>query len=224
MIRMYNGLLGQGKTLMMVRDAFPFILASAKKDSPYRIVSNQPIRINNELGKTIVAIPPTSGKDLIRSFFYDVNTLYLLDEAQLIFPSYKLTAISEDLQARFAYTRKYGNSILYTCQGWNHSHKRLRDLTNEVCRVKKLPHWWLWRHVATYFNPDRFELSGPMSHELEETFILYKKYIFFWELGRIYRAYDTFYVSTTTISGDGITIDFQQPMDLGVITNLYERI
>jgi len=224
MIRMYIGLLGQGKTLMMIRDAWPYIIASAKPNSPYKIVSNQPIRVNDPLGHTIVAIPPTSGQALIDSFYNDFNTLFLLDEAQLIFPAYKMSSITEDLQARFAYTRKYGCTILYTCQGYNHAHKRLRDLTNEICRVKKLPHWWIWRHVATYFDPERFDASKVMTPEQEAKFIIYQKYAFFWELGKIYRAYDTFYVSTTTIAGDGITIDFKQPATLGVIQSLYDRI
>lgn len=222
MIRQYIGLLGQGKTLMMVHDAWPYIIRSAR-DPRIKIISNQPISIRGINGKDILNIPPTSGQALIDSFFYDYNTLFMLDEAQLIFPSYEKNAITEDLQARFAYVRKYGNAILYTSQGYNHSHKRLRDLTNEVCKVKKI-RFGLWKHIAKYYDPERFDASKALTLDQEEQYIIYRKYIWFWSLGKLYKAYDTFFVSTTTISGDGIKIEFKQPKDLGVIGNLFSGL
>jgi len=222
MIRQYIGLLGQGKTLMMVKDAWEYVLGHGKN---YNIVSNQPIMVRNWRGKDVVNIEPTTGQALIDSFFHDINTLYLIDEAQLVFPAYKLTAITEDLQARWAYFRKYGCALLYTSQGYNHSHKRLRDLTNEVCQVKKKIRWHPIRHIASYYDPDFFaESKRSLNEEQNNEYLLYRKYVWWFQLGTVYKAYDTLWVSTTTISGDGIHIQLKQPKDIGVKPSLYQRI
>ena len=220
MIRQYIGRLGYGKTLMMIADAWRFILGHGKE---YNIVSNQPIFIKLHGGRSIT-IPPLSGQALIDAFMQDVNTLFLIDEAQLVFPAYKLTSISENLQARWAYMRKYGNSMLYTCQGYNHAHKRLRDLTNEVCKMEHLKIPWLYRFIGTYYEPERFDESKALTEEQEEKFIIYRRHVWFWQVKARYEAYDTLFVSTTTIAGDGITIALKQPRELGVKNDLYRGL
>jgi hypothetical protein len=212
MIRQYIGLLGKGKTLNMLMDAYPFLLREDIK-----IVSNQPIRVFK--GKNQVRdIKSTTGDKLKEAFLYGFNTLYLIDEANIVFPNYNAQSLSESLRAKFAYTRKYGNAILYTSQSFSHTHKRLRDLTNEVCKMQRYYNW-LIPHQAVYYDPDFFELKGIPSPEQTKPFIVRHKYIWRWQVNKIFNSFDTTHVSIDTISGSGIDVHFEDPQKLGVKLN-----
>lgn len=219
MIRQYIGRLGEGKTLCMIYDAWPFLTDTTGK---YKIVTNQPIKVPTKKG--VKEYKPTEREALIDSFFNDVNTLYLLDEAHLIFPSYQKESITIDLQARLSYMRKYGNAILYTSQGYNHVHKRLRDITNEVVKVKKTPFAPFWRHTATYFDPEGVNLSELKDNVYSQQYVLFTRFIWRWYIGRTQKAYDTLYTSTTTITGEDFTRQFVQPSEAGVRPGLYATI
>lgn len=214
MIRQYIGRLGQGKTTMMIYDAWQYLTA---KPGKYRIVTNQPINI--KLGKRVIKYRPTEREDLVKRFMNDYNTLFLLDEIHLLFPSYDRTYLTPDLQARLSYMRKYGNALLYTSQGYNHVHKRIRDITNEVAKVRKTKFNWFWNHIATYYDPEGMNMNSGID-PYDDKYVIFRRYAWKWTINKIYRSFNTTY---TTVS-DKMEGDFKQPDDLGVKLGLYNGI
>lgn len=216
MIRQYFGRLGQGKTTMMIYDAWPYLSDTTGR---YRIVTNQPIRITTP--KRVFEYKPVERDELIYSFMHDINTLYLLDEIHLLFPSLDKQALSVDVQTRLSYMRKYGNALLYTSQGYNHVNKRIRDLTNEICQVRKTKMNPFWAHVATYYDPEYFDANRiKQQDEKIEKFVIYRRYAWRWTIKSIYRSFETTYTTQT----DKMTMEFVQPKDLGVKLDLYNKI
>jgi len=214
MIRQYIGRLGQGKTTMMVYDAWYYLL----RPEQYKIITNQPIRI--KIGKKEIFYPPTEREDLICHFMEDYNTLFLIDEIHLVFPSMDKNALSPDLQARLSYMRKYGNALLYTSQGYNHVHKRIRDITNEVAKVRKTKFSLFWRHLATYYDPEGLDLASAKINPYDDTYVIFRRYAWRWTIDKIYKAFETTY---TTVS-QSMVGEFKQPKDLGVRLGLYNRL
>lgn len=214
MIRQYYGRLGEGKTTMMLYDAWSF-LAEPKK---YSIVTNQPIRIN--LHGKVIEYPPLEQEELIEAFMTKVNTLFLLDEIHLIFPSKDKNVISDDLAGRLSYMRKYGNALLYTSQGYNHVHKRIRDLTNEICKVKRTKLNPFWAHVGTYYDPEIFDASLKTNEEQLEKMVIYRRYAWRWTINKIYKSFETTY----TTKSNKFTREFINPKDLGVKLGLYNSL
>lgn len=216
MIRQYFGRLGEGKTTMMIYDAWPYL---TDKTGRYKIVTNQPIRITQ--GNDVFEYPPVERDELIKSFMTDINTLYLLDEIHLLFPSADKQALTVDIQTRLSYLRKYGCAMLYTSQGYNHVHKRIRDLTNMICQVKKTKMNPFWGHVGTYYDPEMFDAGRIKSQDEKiEKFVIYRRYAWRWTLSSIYKAFETTYTTNTS----RMTQEFVQPRDLGVKLDLYNKI
>lgn len=214
MIRQYIGRLGQGKTTMMIYDAWPFLTA---KPGRYKIVSNQPIIIGT--GKNQIRFPALEQEELIHAFMNDFNTLFLLDEIHLVFPSYDNNVMTSDLQARLSYMRKYGNALLYTSQGYNHVHKRIRDITNEVAKVRKTKFSLLWRHVATYYDPEGMNMSGIID-PYDDKYVIFRRHAWARTVKKTYNAFDTTYATKS----DKLEGEFIQPRKLGVKLGLYNRI
>jgi hypothetical protein len=207
--------LGEGKTTMMIYDAWRYLI---EKPGKYRIVTNQPINI--KLGKRVIQYPPTEKEELIHSFMNDYNTLYLIDEIHLVFPSYDRSYLTSDLQARLSYMRKYGNALLYTSQGHNHVHKRIRDITNEVAKVKKTKFGFLWKHIATYYDPEGMNVGTSTVDPFDDKYVIYRRYAWKWTIKKIYNSFNTTYTTQT----DKMTQEFKQPEDLGVKLGLYNRV
>ena len=214
MIRQYIGRLGQGKTTMMIYDAWPFLTDRRRR---YKIITNQPIHI--QVGKQIWDYPATEREELVVRFMNDFNTLFLIDEIHLVFPSYDNKVLSPDLQARLSYMRKYGNALLYTSQGYNHVHKRIRDITNEVAKVRKTKFSWFWKHLATYYDPEGMNMGGIID-PYDDKFVIFRRYAWRWKIDKIYRSFDTKYTTVT----DRMEGNFIQPEKLGVKLDLFNAL
>lgn len=213
MLRQYYGRLGQGKTTMMLYDAWPFLIQPDK----YNIVTNQPILINYK-GKRF-EYPPVEREELIEKILNSFNTLFLIDEIHLVFPSDQMK-LDGDLKARLSYLRKYGNALLYTSQGYNHVHKRIRDLTNEICKVKRTKLNPFWGHVGVYYDPEMFDASIRAKEDDLEKMVLYRRYAWRWTIKKIYKSFETTYTTTST----NMKGEFKQPRELGVKLGLYNHI
>jgi len=214
-IRQYIGRLGQGKTTMMIYDAWQYLTA---REGKYKIITNQPIHI--KLGRRDIYYPPTEREELITHFMNDYNTLFLIDEIHLVFPSYDKNTLSPDLQARLSYVRKYGNAILYTSQGYNHVHKRIRDITNEVAKVKKTKMGFFWKHVATYYDPEGMNMATANIDPYDDKYVLFRRYGWKWTIQKIYNSFNTTYATVS----DKMTGEFIQPEKLGVKLGLYNAL
>lgn len=215
MIRQYYGAQRQGKTTMMIYDAWDFLV---NKNNRYKIVTNNPIRIKQ--GKIERYYPPTNRDEILKLFLTAFNTLFLVDEAHILWPNDKYTTekFTEDMQNRMANFSKYGNALLMTSQGYNHINKRIRDNTIEVAYCRKTNVNPFWRHVATYYDPRMLDINGLKENELNEKFVQYRRYAYRWKLKKIYSAFSTIYVPDNTGG------NFVQPKDLGVIDGLYKGI
>lgn len=214
MIRQYIGRLGEGKTTMMIYDAWKYLTDNR---GIYKIVTNQPIRI--KLAKRIITYKPTEREELVERFMEDYNTLFLLDEIHLMFPSYDRSYLTEDLQARLSYMRKYGNALLYTSQGYNHVHKRIRDITNEVAKVRRTKFGLFWKHIATYYDPEGLNLGGIID-PYDDKYVIMRRYAWRHKISNIYKSFDTTYTTVT----DKMHGEFIQPSKLGVKLGLYKYI
>lgn len=214
MIRQYIGRLGEGKTTMMIYDAWNYLTDRRAK---YKIITNQPIKIKQ--GKNCITYPPTERDELVKHFMEDFNTLFLLDEIHLIFPSYDRKYLTSDLQARLSYMRKYGNALLYTSQGYNHVHKRIRDITNEVAKVRRTKFGMFWKHIATYYDPEGLNMGGIID-PYDDKYVIFRRYAWRWKIKDIYNSFDTTYATTT----DKMEGDFIQPSKLGVKLGLYKHV
>lgn len=214
MIRQYIGRLGEGKTTMMIYDAWDYLINARGK---YRIITNQPIIINK--GKKVISYKPTEREELVQRFMNDYNTLFLLDEIHLLFPSYDRQYLTPDLQARLSYMRKYGNALLYTSQGYNHVHKRIRDITNEVAKVRRTKMGLFWKHIATYYDPEGLNMGGIID-PYDDKYVIQRRYAWRWRIREIYNSFDTTYATTS----DKMEGEFKQPTKLGVKLGLYNRI
>jgi|WetSurSiteA1Bulk_404760.scaffolds.fasta_scaffold29944_3 hypothetical protein len=215
MIRQYIGRLGQGKTTMMIYDAWRYLISPPGK---YKIITNQPINI--KIGKKLYSYPPTERDDLVNHFMEDYNTLFLIDEIHLLFPSYDRKYLTTDLQARLSYMRKYGNALLYTSQGYNHVHKRLRDITNEVAKVKKTKFSMIFKHIATYYDPEGMNMASGIIDPYDDKYVIFRRYAWRWTINKIYNSFNTTYTTTT----DKMVGEFIQPDKLGVKLGMYNGI
>lgn len=214
MIRQYIGRLGQGKTTMMIYDAWNYLTDRKKR---YNIITNQPIIIGK--GKNQIFYPPTEREALVKHFMNDYNTLFLIDEIHLMFPSYDRKYLTPDLQARLSYMRKYGNALLYTSQGYNHVHKRIRDITNEVAKVKKTKMSLLWKHIATYYDPEGLNMGGIID-PYDDKYVIFRRYAWRHKIQTIYNSFSTTYTTTS----DKLEGEFIQPEKLGVKLGMYNGI
>lgn len=94
---------------------------------------------------------------------------------------------------KFAQSRKYSVDIWYTSQGYHHTVKRLRDLTNEVvkCERRGIGNFFMFSNIT--YNPDFFDQKLIFNIELEKKFILRRKIINNWRAHFVFKAYDTFF-------------------------------
>jgi len=186
MIKAYIGLLGAGKTLSMINDAIRDI------ERGRRVVSNVPFTWHRK-GKVYSPVF-ISSDNFHNALLKEKNCLFLIDEASIVLPSHYWNRMSGDFLIKFAQARKYGLDIYYTSQGWNHTVKRLRDLTNFVTVAKKHnPLGYTFFSNITY-DPSFFDFKIMPQAEIEKRFILKRKIISHGRAKKIYKAYDTLYL------------------------------
>jgi len=187
MIRAYIGLLGAGKTLAMVNDAADIMIKKKK-----RVISNVPIKFRN--WRKDYEAEFYQGQEFQDQILKAKNTLVLIDEASLVFPSYFWNKIPGEFLMKFAQSRKYAVDIFYTSQGFNHSVKRLRDITNEVVRCEKRKVLGLEVFSIITYNPEYFEQKIIPSVEIEKRYIIKRRIISPSHAKWLFKIYDTLFI------------------------------
>jgi hypothetical protein len=192
MIKAYVGLPGTGKTLNMVYDLMDEMVAGK------RVISNTPIMFKH-LGKEYQAEYVSRPKEFERKIITERNCTIAIDEASIFFPSQFWNKMTGEFIMKFAQTRKYGCNISYTSQGYKHTVKRLRDLTNLVgkCSVGRFLKWRFYN--LTWFDPEYYEF-GTMSAQREKSYILDTRTIFPVKFQKIIAAYQTLH----TVEGSAL--------------------
>jgi hypothetical protein len=132
MTKGYIGGLGQGKTLNMVKD----LMEQMKRGR--KVISNTPIMFYDN-GRKYESVTISDSKQFERAVINAWNATIAVDEASVFFPASYFNKIKPEFIYKFAQSRKMRVDFVYTSQGWGHTIKRLRDLTNFVvqCYRKK---------------------------------------------------------------------------------------
>lgn len=204
MIKGYIGLLGEGKTLSMVFDA-----VEALKQGK-RVISNTPIHSTIK-GKELFAVclPQHGIEEALKT---ETNALFCIDEASIVFPSWFWAKLSGDFLIRFAQARKFGLDIFYTSQGYNHTIKRLRDLTNIVTKCSKHTFFGQTFFRNLDYDPEYFAYKIINGTSMEKKFILRRRFIYPWQAKQIYKAFDTYaLVQASALMGDTKDDNFSAP-------------
>jgi len=201
MIRGYIGLLGMGKTISMVNDSIDALRKGQK------VITNTPFawRFERKFNKENPNYKVLNGKEYYvptfidnptqfkKALFNETNCLICIDEASILLSSYDWQKMSLDFIMKFAQARKYGLDIFYTSQGFNHTVKRLRDLTNEVVACKKYMPFGFNFITNTTYDPDFFAQRVIANSTAENKYVLKRKTIYSGRLKKLYSAYDTMF-------------------------------
>lgn len=229
MIKLYVGNLGAGKTLHMVKD----LMEQMKRGR--KVISNTPIRFIEEkrwkdkkgiIHNTILheSITLADSKSFLEAIINARDAILAVDELAVFFPSNFWSKISGELIYKFAQSRKMRTDFYGTTQGWGHTIKRIRDLTNQVvmCSRKRfflpLPyiHRWIdkntgkkkWRlglkrpilFRGTAYWPDFF-YHKSLDRKKWKYYQIYQDMIYPSEAKRIFSAYNTYF----RIKGSALT-------------------
>lgn len=188
MIKGYIGLLGEGKTLNMVYDLMEHL------KNGRRVITNTPISFV-EKKKEYHAEFINNGYEFQKKLLTEENCVFAIDEASIFFPSQFWNKLSGEYIMRFAQARKYQTDIYYTSQGWNHTIKRLRDLTNVVakCRSIKYPFVNFKIYKAIHYDPEFFAQRIIASPSVERKYILSTRTLYPSQQRKVFRAYQTMY-------------------------------
>jgi len=212
LIRAYVGLMGQGKTLSMVRHALRELKNGRRiiTNTPFKYfaLEKKPPLFQRLLGKksTFSDLTPeyVDTKDLLRLLKTEKQALFLIDEASIVFSNYGKELLDGDWVMRFAQIRKMGVEMWYTTQRFQHVHSRLRDLTFEVVSCEKMSpklfgNFW--------YHPDAF-MNTKMPPAMRQKFILDREFIWPWELKGLFAAYDTEFTvgESATIKHESTTV------------------
>jgi len=186
MIKAYVGLLGQGKTISMINDAIPLL------ERGYKIISNVPFSWKY---KKEVLQPDymANARDFKQKLFMAVNTVILVDEASIVWSSYDWEKMPVELIMKFAQSRKYGLHFFYTSQGFGHTIKRLRDLTNVVVKCERVDVFGVRMIRNLAYNPEFFDFNMTPPIEMEKKYILRRKIISPFRLQKLYKSYNTYH-------------------------------
>jgi zona occludens toxin (predicted ATPase) len=186
MIKAYVGLPGTGKTLNMVYDLMALMVKGR------RVISNTPIQF--VYNKTeYVAEYVGRDTEFQRKIFTERNCILAIDEASIFFPSSFWNQLKGEYIMKFAQTRKYQMDIFYTSQGYNHTLKRLRDLTNTVCKcsIVKIPFTHTQLFNVVELDPEYFENKMIMSDKMMEKYVIRKRRLFPSQARKVFKAYNT---------------------------------
>ena len=209
MIKLYVGNLGAGKTLHMVRD----LMEQMKRGKT--VISNTPIRFFDNK-RWYESITIADSKTFLEALINARNAIIAVDELAVFFPSNFWNKISGELIYKFAQSRKMRVDFYGTTQGWGHTIKRIRDLTNQVvqCSRKRfflpLPYISRWVDKKTKKNKWRIGIRRPylfrgvaywpdfffhksLDHRKWKYYEIYKDMIYPSEAKRIFTAYNTYF-------------------------------
>lgn len=193
MIIQFSGLPGEGKTAGMAYQA-----CKALKQGR-RVLSNVPITDTIFGTKNTAEYTPDIGKAVESAS----NALICIDEASIVLPNYFWEKLPFDLLIRFAQVRKYGLDIYYTSQSWNHTVKRLRDLTNYAVKCTNHKFWFSYQ----YLDPEYFMNRIP-SHYMKD-YVKKTELIMYPKFPKLFRSYNTMHIVEKSImaqSGAGLTL------------------
>jgi len=186
MIKGYIGLLGMGKTLNMVYDLME-ILKQGR-----RVISNTPIDFvwkKSEYHAEFV----NNGNEFQDKLLHEENCVFAIDEASIFFPNYFWNKLSGEYIMKFAQARKYRTDIYYTSQGYNHTIKRIRDLTNIVtkCTTINLPFLRIPIFRAIDYDPEFFAQRIISTPAVEKRYILRTRTLYPSKYRPVFKAYQT---------------------------------
>jgi hypothetical protein len=208
MIKLYVGNLGAGKTLHMVRD----LMEQMKRGR--KVISNTPIRFfhNKRLYQSITV---SDSKEFLSAVINSWNATIAIDELAVFFPANFWNRISGELIYKFAQSRKMRVDFYGTTQGWGHTIKRIRDLTNLVVMCSRrrfflpMPSFKRWKDKSGKLHK-AFNLSRPYLFKgttfwpefFRHSILDYKKRKFYTvdtdiiypsEAKRVFQAYNTYF-------------------------------
>jgi len=210
MIKAFCGRFGSGKTLSMVAEASYWLPRGV------RVVSNTPLKyrwfqlnsfkdflITKKLGfwRELKCEVVSSLEDYFTAFKTYTNTIFVMDEAGAWLNSYKWEKIEDEVYMRFIQVRKINIHLLYTAQFFNFVAKRVRQITDVVVEcnvpVRSKPNRLIPYDQGTpivvrnlYYNPLFYE-QKVFTVEMEQKFIEFRKFIWGFELGHAFNAFDT---------------------------------
>ena len=222
MIQGYVGSVGSGKTLHLTKLGITLLKRGRT------IVSNSPVKFTWK-GHTFKSITVYDSKQFTRALVNGKHIDVLLDESGIFLPNNYWNKFPVEIAYKLSQTRHFDVNLYYTVQGFGHSVKRLRDLTNwvVVCQRKKFPvplfttktykEWqekeqkWAWnKHLsvflpvyfhATVFSPDFFK-HNLLKQENIKKFIRKESNIYPSEAKQLYKAYDSWQDVQTTAVGE----------------------
>lgn len=217
MIKAYIGRVGSGKTLNMIYDLVKSMYHGR------RVISNTPIN-------TLYAPPfckprwckstfVRRGEDFLHALEYEQNCTIAMDEAAIFFPAQYWNKLPAEVLIKLAENRKFHCDIWYTTQGYAHTVKRLRDMTQLVHSCRK--HWflgWTTFQMKT-FLPEFF--YGMPTENKYKAYYLGQRVLWPSLRRRAYKAYDTNYIIDFSAMMK-IKEKFQQPTWDGVDRKQWE--
>lgn len=175
MIIGFIGLPGMGKTLGMVNKACRDL-----KDGK-TVYSN--ISITDYIyGSKRTSLVYSNIIDNLRNA---QNATFCIDEGPIVLPAHLWSRIDPQVLIRFAQARHFGLDIYYTSQGFNHTVKRLRDLTNYIV---KCTHTNLY-FKNQYIDPEYYSRNVPINHLKE--YVVKTKYILRPSWGKYFKSFNT---------------------------------
>jgi hypothetical protein len=136
----YIGKKGAGKTLQMVKD----VMEEMKQGK--RVISNTPIRFKYR-GVWLQSITIENPDLFLKAIVNERRAIIAIDEAPTFLPNSLWHKIDVSLIRALSQARHIALDLYYTSQGWGHTVKRLRDLTDWVIECRK----------ASFFIP-RFKI------------------------------------------------------------------
>ena len=195
MIKLFVGQKGSGKTLQMVKDSQWFF------DRGYEVYSNFPAwgwtkekGIKNIFKKKKKVqsnfMYAEELEDTLKSTFQKKKpTLFMLDEAPVLFHSRNWQKFDLDLIYALNQSRKSNVHMFISAQKYNALDKQLRETANWVYVCEKKNWGFMKWFITLVVNPDYFYDEGKSIHL--KNYIKKRKISTNWGLQSYYKHYDT---------------------------------
>ena len=183
----YTGMVGSGKTLHLVNDVTKMMSKGAN------VLSNTPFTYKTKKGDLLTAEFLDTG-EVFKKMFTMVNTVFVLDEAHVVFDAYEWKLLKKYQKEVLRQIRKLGNYLFYTTQNFSQVDVNLRRLTTEVgeARKYKIPIGktnYLFRNI--FYDPQWMENITNNNPKNEAKFITRKSFILPHKAKKLYSMYDT---------------------------------
>jgi len=193
MIIGFIGLPGQGKSLGMVNNACRDL-----KDGK-RVISNVPFTDTIYGSKKSAEYRP----DIKNVLMNERNCVVCIDEASIYLNSREWEKLPKEILMRFAQTRKFGVDIYYTSQGWMHTEKRLRDLTNFVIKCTQFKLFFKYEWIDPEYYAARVQAKYKKDYLVKTQFITPFQKI------KVFKAYNTYHIIDSNYIGEQKTGEVQ---------------